>query len=478
MGTVCRRQHSKMFLTNRFGKAFLLLTTTMVKSQSRLMEASEECCTTKMVGNISYTLLQSAASHGPIPQQCLNNCVYTVTAGDGVDGDTGASKPKFCFQRGDLPTHCLSDAQASFPSTSKEVTIHVARKFGGVTSESLVSAFEEAQSYFLQDRTTKVRIYLEAGTHYINDTLHLNFNSTQLGPSKGGRLIIEGAGCDNTTLLYPPENFLLNGTNVNHLTVRNLHFNRTRKTTSQGIVEEVGKGWVKVNVEKGYPRIDEIFDNTTHIAGHPDHGRWLRRYVMNDGSCQIVQDNNEQVGWSNYTWLGNQNWKLYLDNRFQRPNYRKGELLGIKSKCCGAGETAFYINKGKDIVFESVTFSRQARVVFRWGASNLRFSDINIRRDSERDCLSTSTGGPQIGHPADPEYVFIHNVTVENLRAHNTGDDSVAFFNVASGGVIRDCNLRDSFARGILLNNSPTTLLKDNRLVRCPIVYNNKTGDA
>ena len=58
-------------------------------------------------------------------------------------------------------------------------------------------------------------------------------------------------------------------------------------------------------------------------------------------------------------------------------------------------------------------------------------------------------------------------------RAENTGDDSIALFNVVSGGIVRGCNIRwqishifttivthsDSFARGILLYNSPTTLL-------------------
>ena len=85
-----------MFLTNRLGKAFLLLTIAMVKSQHRPMdmglplEASEECCAEKIVGSVSYTLLQDAF-HGAISDQCLNNCIYTVT---------GSSSPKFCFQKG------------------------------------------------------------------------------------------------------------------------------------------------------------------------------------------------------------------------------------------------------------------------------------------------------------------------------------------------------------------------------------------
>jgi len=104
-----------MFFTNlpRLGEAFLLLTTivAMVESQHGSMGMSthgpmdmdppvEECCAEKMVGSVSYTLAE-APFRGAIPHQCLNDCVYTVT---------GTSSPKFCFQRGDLPTECLSDA--------------------------------------------------------------------------------------------------------------------------------------------------------------------------------------------------------------------------------------------------------------------------------------------------------------------------------------------------------------------------------
>jgi deleted-in-malignant-brain-tumors protein 1 len=97
-----------MFLTNLpwLGKAFLLTTTiAMVESQSKLGGTQMECCTEKMVGSVSYTLLD-AAFHGELPNQCLNDCVYTVS---------GTSSPKFCFQRGDLPTECLSDVQGFIP---------------------------------------------------------------------------------------------------------------------------------------------------------------------------------------------------------------------------------------------------------------------------------------------------------------------------------------------------------------------------
>merc|ERR1712181_116415 len=88
----------KMILT-KLGKAFLLLTgMAKVKYEPPMME----CCTEQMVGGISYTLWHDLF-HRSLPQECLNDCVYTRT---------NTSSPKFCFMQGDLPTECLSDEPA------------------------------------------------------------------------------------------------------------------------------------------------------------------------------------------------------------------------------------------------------------------------------------------------------------------------------------------------------------------------------
>jgi parallel beta-helix repeat protein len=105
-------------------------------------------------------------------------------------------------------------------------------------------------------------------------------------------------------------------------------------------------------------------------------------------------------------------------------------------------------------------------------------------RENEKWCLSSSGGGPQvdtefrkisicllcfqIGQPMDKP---VYNVTIENLTAENTGDDSIALFNVADGGLIQKCTVKDSYARGILLRSSPNTTLTENTLVRCHVLY-------
>ena len=99
------RQPLKMFLNNlpRLGRAFLLtIIVAMVESQHGPMDQGygsgmEECCREKMVGSVSYTLLDDPF-RGQIPHQCLNDCVYTVS---------GTSRPKFCFERGSVSFHLM-----------------------------------------------------------------------------------------------------------------------------------------------------------------------------------------------------------------------------------------------------------------------------------------------------------------------------------------------------------------------------------
>ena len=106
---------------------------------------------------------------------------------------------------------------------------------------------------------------------------------------------------------------------------------------------------------------------------------------------------------------------------------------------------------------ENIIWSGEARGVVRCGVSNIKMVNITIPLLQPGDCLSTPGGGPQVlslslppppslsvfslqlGQPGDDD---IYNVSVENLSATNTGDDSVAFFNVRSGGSISNCTIR------------------------------------
>merc|ERR1719348_2321890 len=71
---------------------------------ARSLALQDHCCTLKMVGGVTYSLLPSGAFNGEVPARCLNDCVYRE-----YDGAPRDSYRKFCFAAGDLATECLYD---------------------------------------------------------------------------------------------------------------------------------------------------------------------------------------------------------------------------------------------------------------------------------------------------------------------------------------------------------------------------------
>ena len=57
-----------------------------------------DCCVTKKVGNVSYSLVIGAVFHDPVPSVCLNSCIY--------QNSNGFSNQLFCFASGNLPVVC------------------------------------------------------------------------------------------------------------------------------------------------------------------------------------------------------------------------------------------------------------------------------------------------------------------------------------------------------------------------------------
>merc|ERR1711971_1039813 len=99
----------------------LLLATILLLLTPAKGEGKDFCCKEKMVGSTNYTLLPNNHHH-LLPLACLDNCVYTVA---------NTSTPKYCFEKGDLPTKCLSDTTSGAPEATGSG--------GSATTESLES---------------------------------------------------------------------------------------------------------------------------------------------------------------------------------------------------------------------------------------------------------------------------------------------------------------------------------------------------
>ena len=155
----------------------------------------------------------------------------------------------------------------------------------------------------------------------------------------------------------------------------------------------------------------------------------------------IDEEDNEQIAWHNFTNLNKLgHTRLYLSHSNQAMTvYKIGDMVGVKSKCCGTHHSVYHFFSGNDILFKNVIWTRQARGVIRGGINYIRMVNIRIEKEFDDQCLSTPGGGPQLGQPGDGN---IHNVHVTNLIASGTGDDSVALFNVVSGGHVSNCHIR------------------------------------
>lgn len=336
----------------------------------------------------------------------------------------------------------------------------VEKRFG-ITAEGIRKAVGLAKKHFLKAPNDVIVLVLNEGTFHLNgrDSEKGTINLSGINPGPEGRLVFQGAGMDRTVLVFSDNIHAIFGEGVYRVTMSDMHMTRANYTVSQGLVVETAPGKVVLDIQKGVPKPAEIFDAKS------DQGRYLRRYTNSKTDPQIVVKDNPQFGWAVATPLGGDRWQFNLEKKKALPNYTKGDLIGIKSK---HGGQTYWFKGGSDVVFKSVKWTHKTRGVFRGGFDQIQFLDCVTERaapiDGQTPCLAAPGGGPQIGQPWDPP---THGNIVRNCRFVASGDDAVAFFH--STGEISGCHIQDAFARGILLSDSPETVLKDNTLVRCPV---------
>lgn len=254
---------------------------------------------------------------------------------------------------------------------------------------------------------------------------------------------------DRTTLNFIDwRGDMIAGNNVSKVTVKDLHLTRSTPGAMQGFVTEVREGEIVLEIPKGmiyYEAVNEK-EITMYFSGFPTPAEvhnghetdatraYLRRFT-NISSPQVVMEDNIQLPWTGAYRESSDNdrvWAFRLKSTNLTPNYNPGDLVGIKSKCCGSPTScSYFFRESREIMFERVRWTRQSRGVFRLTTNDVTIKDCEIVREAPVNglgwCLSTSDGGPQFGQPNDNH---MHKVKVENFYAENTGDDALAFFNV------------------------------------------------
>ena len=335
--------------------------------------------------------------------------------------------------------------------------------FGGITQASIARAIRDARTHFVRHSNDTVVIEFDAGTYPLAAPTNGDKGIIELSnikPGPGGRLVFRGAGMDKTTLVFDPAADQIYGRNVYRVSFIGLHMTRKDYCVSQGHVVEVAPGRVDLEIQSGFPTPQDIY-NPKNKAG-----RYLRRFTDSRTDPQLIVDNNRQIAWKSASLVSGKRWRLHLVKSNQVANYKPGDLIGIKSK---HGGQTYWLDGGSDFIFEDVKWTQVSRGVFRGGFNKIRITRCVVERapaiNGQTPCLSTPDGGPQIGQENDPPTT---DVLVEDCQMTATGDDAIAFFNAS--GTIRNCRITDSFARGILLDKSPSVKLDNNTMTRCAVL--------
>lgn len=357
-------------------------------------------------------------------------------------------------------------ASAAFGVNAKEVVWDIQEQYG-TTANGIHQAIQDAHKHFKSNPNDQLVLEFAKGSFKLEDksdrrgTIELS----RIKPGPKGRLIFRGKGMNKTTLVFADNKHALFGVDVHRVSFIGMHMTRDFHTVSQGSVVAVGKGSVVIDIQEGFPTPGEIFNK------HSDRGRYLRRYVGPSESPQIVEEDNEQIAWTTAEKVEGRRWRLETRPPSATPDYKAGDLVGIKSKKGGDamfGGQAYWFSRGEDFRFEQVKWTQKTRGVFRGGFNKVHVIDCVTDRapaiKGQTPYLAAPGGGPQIGQPEDPPST---GHLVQGCRFIASGDDAIGWFNAS--GTIRDNYIADAFCRGILLANCKDIVLINNRLVRCPI---------
>lgn len=327
----------------------------------------------------------------------------------------------------------------------------------GITQNGFSAIILDAKNHLLSNPNDTVIINIDAGVYNIGGNGSNGISISGLTPGVYGKLILKGAGINNTTLVFTEINQdMIRISYSENIVIADMHMTRGAYTVSQGFVQSIGTGYIDLDIQVGFPNPLQLYNNTSN------QGRYLRRYTNSLTDPQVIQTNNAQIPWgyvnSVYTppvLIGGNVWRFYLNNPSLLPsNYSIGDLVGVKSK--HEGET-YFIAGGNNIVFENIKWTHSTRGVSRFGASNIAIRKCIIERgdpiNGQTPCMASPSGGPQMNQPNDS---LATNMTVDSCFIESPGDDCVAFFNV-DGGKCTNSFLKNSFySRGIYI--IPTAL--------------------
>jgi hypothetical protein len=341
-----------------------------------------------------------------------------------------------------------------------------------------------------------------------------------VGLSGNPCLVISGAGPGATILTTATGNPAVFGKNVSHIMVENMTMVQPNQSTTQGTyvsqgtqsVHGVAYPTLTLDIAAGFPTPLGLYNIMCANNGAVGCSRagwrtlsnpnYMRAYT-NTATPQLIQstssaDSNAQNPWGFPSVKGviqaavkptqpepasfPNRWTLTLNQSLRQravPSAYSATTAGAMNLICMKIDdaNAFSFDDrpggGTDIVMNNMVWIGAARGTFRGirgaltgGGLGAQVYNSSIERGpavgGQVPCLSTQSGGIQIGQPSDPP---IYGNVVYGLNAEGTGDDSVALFNDIGGmpngnggtypqTVVAQSSIGNSFARDIVLTNS------------------------
>ena len=443
-----------------------IITATSLHAQSLRLGVAIESTSQTSGGSAIFTgrnpwQLEDAANHQPCFPAKIMVFSEALPAGVIHVGGEGEIRGGGTTETADDNGRSLGfDAEgASKKGVPGKIEINVKSQFG-VSQKGISQALELAKEHLKKTPDQVVEIIIDPGEYDLLETQGGQgiIDISSVCPGEKGRLIIRGAGQDKTTLYFPKGRNWLYGKDVYRTSFIGLHMTTREMTVSQGHVVSAGPNSVTLDIQKGFPTPEAIWDKTF------DHGRYLKRFTDSRTDPQMIEADNDQYPWTDAVHISGAIWEMKSNSKIAPP-YRKGDFVAIKSKSSG---NTYFFSKGSDFAFIDCKWTQISRGVFRHGFGNITVSGCAIERmpsiEGQTPCLSTPDGGPQIGQLKDPP---VSGNVVENCRFIATGDDAIAFFNAS--GVARNNFISDSFASGINRENSFGVFLEKNTVIRCDV---------
>lgn len=345
------------------------------------------------------------------------------------------------------------------------------RQLTTVTQASIAAAVRDARAALQRSPGSSYTIRLPAGTFDISGldgtTGGASIDLSRLDACPG-TLTIAGAGMTRTTIVTDDRLVGISGRQTSCVTIADLTMSRRKPDATQGVVVSSTPESVTLDVPQGFPDPASLVpeERVVNRQGRETIRRYLKKYAQTPAGPQAIPGRT-QVMWQSATRVpGAANrWRIDLVIRGRMPDYRPGELLGIKSK---NGFDAYRFVGGQKITFSGVRWMMETRGVFR-RVNNVTIQNCSIVRPAPingvRFAMASSTGGPQIGQPTDP---MTEGHVVTGNEFEGTGDDALLFAH--ANGVVRDNRISDTWGSAMRIYESPGLQVGTNMLTRSLIL--------